>query len=151
MNRIKQTMLGSLLALLTVGGAVQADDAAFTFTGKIGPMTGEQIYDHICTGCHMPGGQGAVGAGFYPKLAGNKKFVSWEYVAITVINGRNGMPPFGLPMAAAQQTRAVQLSDAQVADVVNYVRSHFDNHYRPTVTDKQVAALPHPSSVAMPF
>jgi mono/diheme cytochrome c family protein len=38
------------------------------------------------------------------------------------------------------------LTDAQIADVVNYVRSHFENAYKSTVTAKQVAALPHPSA-----
>jgi mono/diheme cytochrome c family protein len=99
----------------------------------------------------MSGGQGAVGAGFYPKLSGDKKLVSWEYAALTVLNGRNGMPAFGLPAEQAEQTRAVQLSDAQVADVVNYVRSHFDNKFKPTVTSREVATLPHPASIATPF
>jgi len=143
--------LAALPLLLLAGrGAVHADDSSFTNTDGVGPMNGQQIYEHICQGCHMAGGQGAVGAGYYPKLAGDKKLVSWEYAAITVLNGRNGMPPFGLPSAAAQETRAVQLSDAQVADVVNYVRSHFDNKYRANVTGRQVQALPHPLSIATP-
>ena len=133
------------------GAGVRADDALFTSTAGIGNLNGEQVYEHICTGCHMSGGQGAVGAGFYPKLAGDQKLVSWEYAALTILNGRNGMPPFGLPADQAQQTRAVQLSDAQVAEVVNYVRSHFDNKFKPSVTAKEVAALPHPTSIAMPF
>ena len=144
----------ALLMLCTgVGAGVRADDSdsLFTSTAGIGNLNGQQIYEHICTGCHMTGGQGAVGAGFYPKLSGDKKLVSWEYAALTVLNGRNGMPPFGLPPAEAQQTRAVQLSDAQVADVVNYIRSHFDNKFKPNITAKQVTALPHPSSIAMPF
>jgi len=139
------------LLLIGVGAGVRADDSSFTDTDDVGPLNGEQIYQHICQGCHMPGGQGAVGAGYYPKLAGDKKLVSWEYAAITVLNGRNGMPPFALPAAAAKETRAVRLSDAQVADVVNYVRSHFDNKYRATVTARQVQALPHPvGSMAAP-
>lgn len=142
----------ALLLLCTATGAgVQADDSLFTSTAGIGNLNGQQIYEHICTGCHMGGGQGASGAGFYPKLSGDQKLVSWEYAALTVLNGRNGMPPFGLPADQAQQTRAVQLSDAQVAEVVNYIRSHFDNKFKPTVTTKDVAALPHPKSIAMPF
>lgn len=147
---MSKSLLPLALLLLPLGGA-HADDAGVNNLSALGPMSGEQIYTHICTGCHMPGATGAVGAGFYPKLASNTKFVSWEYVAITVLNGRNGMPPFGLPPAAAAQARAIQLSDAQVAEVVNYVRSHFGNRYRGTVTERQVAALPHPASVAIPF
>jgi mono/diheme cytochrome c family protein len=93
----------------------------------------------------MAGGQGAIGAGAYPKLAANKKFVSWEFVAQTVINGRSGMPPFGVPANREGSSRA-HLTDAQIADVVNYVRSHFQNTYKSTVTAKQVAALPHPAA-----
>jgi hypothetical protein len=36
--------------------------------------------------------------------------------------------------------------------VVNYVRSHFDNKFKPTVTSKDVAGLPHPTSIiGLPF
>jgi len=38
------------------------------------------------------------------------------------------------------------LSDAQIADVVNYVRSHFGNGYKAEVTAQQVSALPHPAA-----
>jgi mono/diheme cytochrome c family protein len=117
----------------------------FTSRAAIGSLTGEQIYDHICQGCHMPAAEGAVGAGAYPKLAANKKFVSWEFVALTVINGRNGMPPFGQP-ANREPSRATHLTDAQIADVVNYVRSHFENRYKANITAQQVAALPHPTA-----
>jgi mono/diheme cytochrome c family protein len=140
------TALGATFAL----GAF-ADDASFTSTAGVGPLDGRQIYEQICQGCHMPAGRGAEGAGFYPKLAGDKKLVSWEFAALTVLNGRNGMPPFGLPADQVLQTRAAHLSDAQVADVVNYVRSHFDNKYKSAVTAKQVAALPHPVASPGPF
>ena len=143
---------GLLVLCAGAAAAVYADDAAFTSTAGIGPLNGQQIFERICAGCHMSGAQGAVGAGFYPKLAGDKKLVSWEFAALTVLNGRNGMPPFGLPADQAQQIRTVQLSDAQVAEVVNYVRSHFDNKYKPNVTAKEVTALPHPKTiVGLPF
>jgi mono/diheme cytochrome c family protein len=137
-----------IIVLLSAAAAVSAnaDSPLFTSRAAIGSMSGEQIYEHICQGCHMPGGQGAIGAGAYPKLAANKRFVSWEFVALTVLNGRNGMPPFGLPIDQASKSRAVHLTDAQIADVVNYVRSHFDNLYQANVTGKQVAALPHPAA-----
>jgi mono/diheme cytochrome c family protein len=135
-----------LILAATVTAAAYADDASFTSHAGVGPLSGAQIFDRICAGCHMPAGQGAVGAGYYPKLAANQKLISWEYVALTVLNGRNGMPPFGLPADQVMETRAAHLSDAQVADVVNYLRSHLDNHFKPDVSAKQVAALPHPAS-----
>ncbi|MDP9010574.1 MAG: cytochrome c [Pseudomonadota bacterium] len=138
-------MRNILLLLMAVAASAYADSPMFTSRATLGSLSGEQIYDHICQGCHMPGGQGAVGAGAYPKLAANKKFVSWEFVAQTVLNGRNGMPPFGMPASKDGSSRA-HLTDAQIADVVNYVRNHFENAYKSTVTAKQVAALPHPAA-----
>jgi mono/diheme cytochrome c family protein len=135
----------AVLTGIAVGCAL-ADDALFTSRAGVGALTGAQIYDHICSGCHMPGGVGATGAGTYPKLAANKNFVSWQFVAVTVLNGRNGMPPFGQPADEPGPPRATHLSDAQIAEVVNYVRSHFDNSYPTEVTGAQIAALPHPKS-----
>ncbi|MGO9933661.1 MAG: c-type cytochrome [Steroidobacteraceae bacterium] len=153
MSRFSHSAAARNMALLLLTAAAAAgayaDDAAFTSRAGVGSMTGAQIYDHICSGCHMAGGQGAVGAGFYPKLAANKKLVSWEHVALTVLNGRNGMPPFGLPADQVMETRAAHLSDAQIADVVNYVRSHFGNKYKADVTAAEIAALPHPATALM--
>jgi mono/diheme cytochrome c family protein len=135
-----------LIALCAIGVTVTAaaDDSAFTSGTSLQSIKGPEIYAHICQGCHMPGGAGAVGAGHYPKLAGDPALVSWQYVALTVLNGKNGMPPFGLPADQVMETRAAHLSDAQIADVVNYVRSNFGNRYRDKASASQVAALPHP-------
>jgi mono/diheme cytochrome c family protein len=73
----------------------------------------------------MPGAQGAIGAGHYPKLAGDPALASWEYVATTVLGGRNGMPSFGVRANGEEVFGAATLSDQQIAAVVNYVRSHF--------------------------
>jgi len=144
--RSRRIALGSLGAVALVAAAALSagNDAAFTSTAGLGDADGAQIYSHICQGCHMAQGQGAVGAGYYPELAGDRSLASWRYIALTVLDGRNGMPPFGLPSSQAWEIRAAHLSDAQVADVVNYVRTHFGNHYQGTVSAAQVAALPHP-------
>jgi mono/diheme cytochrome c family protein len=130
--------------LLLILSAAHADSPLFTSRATIGSLNGEQIYEHICQGCHMPGGEGAVGAGYYPKLAANKKFVSWAFVALTVLDGHNGMPPFGFPVGSRMNSGPTHLSDAQIAEVVNYVRSHFGNGYKTEVTADQISALPHP-------
>jgi mono/diheme cytochrome c family protein len=130
----------------TLTGTVFADDSSFSSTEGVGTATAAEIYGHICQGCHMPQGQGAVGAGHYPKLAGDPALVSWQYVALTVLNGKNGMPSFALPADQMLETRSVHLSDAQVADLVNYVRSSFGNHYKGRIKADQVAGLPHPGT-----
>lgn len=142
----------TLLTLLANSAplATRADDAAFTSTAGVGSMDGAALYGHICQGCHMAQGQGAVGAGHYPKLAGDPALVSWQYVALTVLNGKKGMPPFGLPEDEVSEIRAVHLSDEQVASVVNYVRSSFGNKYPAKATAAAVAGLPHPAHITAP-
>jgi mono/diheme cytochrome c family protein len=145
-HRVVMGRLVVLLAAAWAAAGAHADDSSFT------PLAGgADIYSHICQGCHMAQGQGAVGAGHYPKLAGNSALVSWQYVALTVLNGKKGMPAFGLPGdPPIFPFGAARLSDAQVADVVNYVRSHFGNKWKGNVTADQIAALPHPSATAGP-
>ena len=92
--------------------------------------TGEETFMHVCAACHMPDAKGAVGAGFYPALAGNPKLSAGTYPVYVVMKGLNGMPPLGEDM-----------TDQQVADVVNYVRTHFGNHYRDAVQPADVSAL----------
>ena len=150
-HRVMMGRLAVLLAAAWAAAGAHADDSSFTPLAGAANAGGADIYSHICQGCHMAQGQGAVGAGHYPNLAGNSALVSWQYVALTVLNGRKGMPAFGVPGdPPIFPFGAVRLSDAQVADVVNYVRSHFGNKWKGNVTGDQVAALPHPSATAGP-
>jgi mono/diheme cytochrome c family protein len=140
-------LLAGAAALPIVPGAVRADDAAAITTESpdLTTTSGAEIYAHICRGCHMAGGTGAQGAGYYPKLAGDPKLVSWEYAAVTVLRGRKAMPAFGLSNDLPGPMHEVHLSDAQIAAVVNYVRTSFGNHWKNSVTAADVAKLPHPT------
>lgn len=93
-------------------------------------QTGETLYANACQGCHMADGRGAAGAGAYPALSANPRLATARGAVIIVLRGRNGMPPLGRMM-----------SDAQVAAVVNYVRSHFGNAYGDAIRTKDVADL----------
>ena len=77
----------------------------------------------------MPDARGAVGAGMYPALARNAKLEVAGYPVAVVLNGQKAMPEFGS-----------MLSDQQVADIVNYVRTHFGNNYKDQVTVADVTA-----------
>ena len=77
----------------------------------------------------MPDAQGAIGAGAYPALANNKRLIARLYPVSVVINGQKAMPSFG-----------ADLSDEQIANVINYVRTHFGNHYKDAVTAANVKA-----------
>ena len=92
--------------------------------------TGQALYEGICQGCHMSNAKGAAGAGVYPALAGNPKLAAKLYPATMVIHGRKAMPGFG-----------GALDPTQVAAVVNYVRTHFGNHYTDKVTVTEVKQL----------
>jgi mono/diheme cytochrome c family protein len=149
-NRSTMRRLAALLLSAGAAAVACADDSSFASIATLSNASGEDIYSRICQGCHMPHGEGAVGAGHYPKLAGSATLASWQYVALTVLGGRNGMPAFSAPADQVWDSPTVHLSDAQVADVVNYVRSHFGNTYKDRVTAGQVAKLPHPGSTAAP-
>jgi mono/diheme cytochrome c family protein len=136
---------GAAVLILIGAGAlgVRADDSAFNAVAAVKDVGGEDIYRHICQGCHMPQGEGAIGAGHYPKLAGDPALASWQYAALMVLNGRDNMPAFGAASDLVWDGPTVHLSDAQVADVVNYVRSHFGNRFKDHTTEAEVAKLPH--------
>jgi mono/diheme cytochrome c family protein len=135
-------MRTAALGLAALGLATSAAHAADAPPAAVG----ERVYTTICQGCHMSEGQGAIGAGTYPKLAGNPRVASWQYVAMTVLLGRHGMPAFGgvgdVEPAVAKMAGA--LTDEQIAAVVNYVRTHFGNDFKDKATTKDVGALPHP-------
>lgn len=143
-------MKAAVLGLAALGVAAAGVAMVAARAGEApAPDLGQQVYASICQGCHMAQGEGAIGAGEYPKLAGNPRLVSWQYVALTVLQGRRGMPSFGVPntasgMGTALAFGSVNLSDEEVAAVVNYVRSHFGNDYKDKATPKEVQALPHP-------
>jgi mono/diheme cytochrome c family protein len=112
-----------------------ADDAKPTppprpRSGAFAMQTGEELYKGICQGCHMPDARGAVGAGMYPSLAKNENLESAGYPAMVVLKGQKAMPDFGS-----------SFNDEQIANVVNYIRTHFGNRYRDRITAADVHAL----------
>jgi len=147
-NRWAQCRLVSALLAAGIAATAGADDSSFAAVATLRNVSGEDIYNQICQGCHMSHGEGAAGAGHYPKLAADPALASWRYVALTVLQGRNNMPAFSAPSQLEWDGPTLHLSDAQVADVVNYVRSHFGNSYRERVTGDDVAKLAHPAAGA---
>jgi mono/diheme cytochrome c family protein len=98
-----------------------------------GPLFEEQggaaLFASVCAGCHQPDASGASGAADYPALKENKAVASADYLERLLLGGQRGMPPVGQMM-----------SDQQVADVINYVRTHFGNAYDDAVSAADVAA-----------
>lgn len=118
------------LALVSLpAAAVAQSDAEMMFANpsKLTQTEGKDIYDAICAGCHMPEGQGAVGAGKYPALANNESIEAAAYPIYVIIHGQKAMPPLG-----------GVLSDEQIAAVVEYIRTNFGNNYAEEVTVQEV-------------
>lgn len=113
--------------LFALGGDAVAQ--SFSSPYRVMLQDGQAIYEDLCQGCHMAGGQGAVGAGFYPALAHDEKLAAAGYAVSVVAGGMNGMPPMSF-----------MLDDEQIAAVINYVRTHFGNDYGDAVTAADVKA-----------
>ena len=117
----------SLCVLLLLSGPAAAQETPDFRGPPFAMQGGEAIYRGVCQGCHMADAKGAIGAGAYPALAGNAKLASSGYVLTMVMKGRKAMPPF-----------RGHFTNQQIADVVNYVRSHFGNRFRGEVTAADV-------------
>ena len=134
--RCALALLSALVHSLPAHAGDDAPTLALSFPpgqvplGKFEVQGGENLYRAICQACHMPDARGAQGAGAYPALAANPRLATGAYPAARVLVGRGAMPAL-----------ANSLTDEQVADVVNYVRSHFDNRYDDNVTPADVARL----------
>jgi mono/diheme cytochrome c family protein len=133
-NFLAAAILAAVLALMGTAAlfspAATAQEGQRTFSSgyRFVEMSGEELYDNICRGCHMMDAKGATGAGSYPSLAANPNLESAGYPVTLVLRGRKAMPPFGDMM-----------NDAQVAAVVNYLRTHFGNNYSDVVTAQDVS------------
>jgi mono/diheme cytochrome c family protein len=130
---IAATMSAAFQLLLFPANAQGAGPSASTHTlssgSKFVERSGEELFANACQGCHMGDGNGATGAGAYPSLAHNSNLESAGYPITIILNGQRAMPAFGLMM-----------SDDQVAEVVNYVRTHFGNRYQDAVIAEDVRA-----------
>jgi mono/diheme cytochrome c family protein len=125
----------ALVVSAAVGASpVAADDAspksaAMSHGWGFSERGGAELFRNICAGCHQPDAKGAVGAGTYPSLVADEKLASADFMMSVLLGGLKAMPPVGDMM-----------SDAQVADVVNYVRTHFGNSYEDAVSAEAVSA-----------
>lgn len=85
---------------------------------------GRAVYTN-CASCHGEAGQG----GFAPPLAGSATLKEDHAAIVHVVAGSVNMPPFG-----------DQLSDAEVAAVLNHIRNSWGNRAAP-IRAADVAAI----------
>ncbi len=134
--KIRLAATAAILALASalISLPTRADDSQDIGTGAMGRggawtqfKGGEAVFKGVCQGCHMTDAKGAVGAGMYPALAKDANLETAAYPVSVIVNGQKAMPPL-----------KNFLSDQQVADVVNYIRSNFGNRYKDKVTAADV-------------
>lgn len=95
----------------------------FADHNRFSTTTGEELYHTMCQACHMEDGQGASGAGDYPSFVGDERLRTPFYAMDVILNGFRGMPSF-----------RDELTNQQIADVVNYLRTHFGNQLEADAT-----------------
>ena len=147
--RLRLACLAFLLGVTGFAHAQSSDNALYN-SNTFKTAGGEAIFRNICQGCHMPDAKGATGAGTYPALTGNPKLASPQYMAAVILFGRHDMPSFEIkPSSHSGFFKDTTLSDQQIADVINYIRTHFGNQYSNSITAAEVTAM-HPQDKPVP-
>ena len=118
------------MALWLAGVAAAAAETPFLSKGwTFDEPDGASLYAHVCAACHQADGEGATGAGSYPALKGDERLASTDYLIAVLLGGQHAMPALGRAM-----------SDAQLADLVNYVRQAFAGASDDPATPERAAA-----------
>ncbi|HJR12844.1 MAG TPA: cytochrome c [Rhodanobacteraceae bacterium] len=101
---------------------------------------GAALFAANCSACHQATGEGIPGA--FPPLRGNAAVDNPDPTLHihTVLQGAHGVTIGGVEYTSVMPPFAGQLSDEDIANIVNYERSSWGNHAKP-VTSTQVAAL----------
>jgi cytochrome c oxidase cbb3-type subunit 2 len=100
---------------------------------------GGALYTANCSACHQASGEGLPGT--FPPLKGSgvvTKDDATKHMHV-VLNGLQGEKAGGVVYASPMPPFAGTLSDADIADIIDYERSSWGNHGKP-VTAAQVAA-----------
>jgi mono/diheme cytochrome c family protein len=127
--RVALALVAAIIAAPALADGPSSTSAAMSRGWEFAERGGAEIFDNVCAACHQPDAKGAVGAAAYPPLATDKRLVSTDFVLTVLLGGLRSMPPVGRMM-----------TDEQVADVANYVRTHFGNSYPGAVSAAQASA-----------
>ena len=100
-------------------------------------VTGEKIYTRHCAQCHGERGEGAAGA--YAPLAGNRAVTMGHSANLVQAVLKGGFPPatVGNPRPYGMPPFRQTLDDAEVAEVLSYIRQAWGNA-APTVSVLEV-------------
>ena len=92
---------------------------------------GEALYDRTCAACHQRGGTGVDGA--FPPLDGNARVAGKPEALIKIVlHGMSGpVEVSGKPTVNSLMPPVVGLTDAEIADVLTFVRHAWSNDAAP--------------------
>ena len=125
----------SLFLLLAVARPAPAQQPA---AGAAEPR-GKVLYEQACSSCHMPAGTGVDGQ--QPALDRGNKFVSGDAAPlIRLLLEGSATRTDKRPAWPNEMPTFEDLTDAEMADVLTFVRGSFGNKAGP-VTAAQVAAV----------
>lgn len=123
-----------------VPAAASTTSAAATGGYHYDGAEGKSLFEAHCSACHQSSGEGLPGA--FPPLKGNAA-VNDDDPKLhihTVLDGAHDVAIDGVSYASPMPPFAAQLSDAEIANIINYERSSWGNH-APHVSDADVAAV----------
>ena len=129
-----------------------ADQPAFAYNDAATKLQqaapGSDIYFGACAACHGADGKGQ--PPFMPPLAGNPAVLDANPSSLInlVLNGAEPLVVKGVPDAYRMPQFRVQLTDAQIADVLSFVRGAWGNSAQAVSTDqvKKLRPVTDPSS-----
>lgn len=137
-----------LLAQASAPGVQSASSTATASSTKVGngnvagfdfTTLGPQVYAQNCQACHGATGTGVPGA--FPALAGNAVVNGPAEAHITIVlHGLSGKAIDGTHYSAQMPAFAGQLTDAQIAAVIDHERTSWGNHGA-TITPSDVKKL----------
>ena len=126
------TSLKSFALVFLAAAAVAAPDAASLERGKA-------VYSRTCIACHQPTGMGLPPV--FPPLAGSEWIAKDASIAVrNIINGMQGPITVKGVTYNSMMPPVAGVSDADIADVLTYVRQSFGNQGNPVTAD-QVKAI----------
>lgn len=101
---------------------------------------GPRLYLDNCAACHFVDGKGA--AEIFPELDGNSIVTAPEITGLvnTILHGAELPGTAGRPMPLRMQGYAERLSDAEVAELVTFLRQAWHND-APAVTEAAIATI----------
>jgi mono/diheme cytochrome c family protein len=122
----------TLFLLLAVGITFVSFQKKPAFDLKASMVRGQEVYTTNCVSCHMEKGEGMDGV-FPPLAKSNYLMADKKRSIVQILKGVNGQIKVN-GVEYNGEMAAIDLSDQEISDVLNYVRNSFGN--------KGVAVIP---------